>query len=174
MNVIEDDKVNRILVAYVMFLDFLKNSTWLCSFITFSIYIFFKFWKNFDIFKFTAVICRIPESKCKHYGAKILSPKPSNMYLLEKLKKVEVTATEGMFVFVFVFCNSSVLIMVVSVPFLHFLVVMALFMLWCDQKKIQESSLMNQYEIIDLSKYHSTPHTNWRLMGVYWTSILDR
>ena len=90
------------------------------------------------MFKFTAVICRIPESKCKHYGAKILSPKPSNMYLLEKLKKVEVTATEGMFIFVF--CISSVLIMVVSVPFLHFLVVMALFMLWCDQKKIQESS----------------------------------
>lgn len=45
-NMIVDDKVNRILVVCVMFLDFLlrryhKNSKWLYSFITFSIYIYF-------------------------------------------------------------------------------------------------------------------------------------
>ena len=61
---------------------------------------FFRFYKNFNVFQFIAVICRIPESKCKHSGAKILPPTPLNVDLLEKWKEVDVTATEGMFVFV--------------------------------------------------------------------------
>ena len=94
MNMIVDDKVNRILVVRVMFLDFLlrRYHKTLNGHVVSLLLAYIIFFLDFT---------RI-STYFKQSGAKILPPKPSNVNLLEKLKKVDVTATEGMFVFVFV------------------------------------------------------------------------